>query len=532
MKFEFKTALAEDVFRKKYAQGPEDTWPALARRVVEDVCGTRWGTTSMKFIPGGRYLYYAGREAKYFNNCFALQAEKDTREEWAALAQRSMSALMSGGGIGIDYSLLRPSGYRLRRTGGISSGPLPLMNAINELGRAAIQGGTRRSALWAGLNWQHEDIEEFIFSKDWSEAVLHCKGQDFDFPAPLDQTNISVLWDTDFAEDYRGLSEEGWELPSIWYDSVLQMCATGEPGHCYNFYDQEMETLRNACTEFISDRDSDVCNLGSLNLGAIRTIGELADVVDLASKFLVCGTLRADLPYERAQQVRNEYRKIGLGIMGFHEWLLQRDYQYSVPDELKEWLGVYRDQSEKSATEHAERFYIPTPRSFRAVAPAGTIGILASTTTGIEPLYSVASKRRYLRSGKWKYQYEVSTVADHIIRETGCDPNEIETARTLSRDVRRRIDVQADVQSFVDMGISSTINLPEWGSDYNNADTALSLAHTLAEYCDRIRGVTVYPDGARFGQPIEEVDYKFAKDQEGVIFDEREDNCKGGVCGI
>lgn len=69
---------------------------------------------------------------------------------------------MSGGGIGVDYSLLRPSGRTLSRTGGISSGPLPLMSSVNEIGRNVMQGGSRRSAIYASLNWQHEDIINFL----------------------------------------------------------------------------------------------------------------------------------------------------------------------------------------------------------------------------------------------------------------------------------------------------------------------------------------------------------------------------------
>ena len=159
----FKNDIASNIFHNKYAQGTSDTWDALAERLVEDVCGTRWGKDralmskgdmeqlaeyikEMKFIPGGRYLWYAGRLNSYFNNCFLLRAEEDTREEWAAVTQRAVSCLMTGGGIGVDYSILRPSGRPLSRTGGLSSGPIPLMQMINEVGRGVMQGGSRRSA--------------------------------------------------------------------------------------------------------------------------------------------------------------------------------------------------------------------------------------------------------------------------------------------------------------------------------------------------------------------------------------------------
>lgn len=258
-KFKFKTALAEDIFYRKYAQGGDsDSWPLLAERLVEDVCGTRWGTehalmskedrsqlqqyiTDMKFIPGGRYLYYAGKTAKYFNNCFCLKAEEDTREEWAALTQRAVSCLMTGGGIGVDYSVLRPSGKRLSRTGGVSSGPIPLMKIMNEVGRNVMQGGSRRSAIWAGLNWQHDDIEEFLYVKDRDPLQEQILAQDINFPMDLDMTNISITWDDDFLRECK----DGY-VPSLWYDSIKQMCKTGEPGHAYNFGPAKNETLRNA----------------------------------------------------------------------------------------------------------------------------------------------------------------------------------------------------------------------------------------------------------------------------------------------
>ena len=83
------------------------------------------------------------------------------------------------------------------------------------------------------------------------------------------------------------------------------------------------------------------------------------------------------------------------------------------------------------------------------------------------------------------------------------------------------------------MAISSTINLPAWGTEYNNDSTAQNLANILLKYCHGLRGITVYPDGSRGGQPLTEVDYDFAKAQEGVVFDEVEEGkCKGGICGI
>ncbi len=543
----FKTEFAETIFRSKYAQGPNDTWDALADRLVEDVCGSRNGATNtlmadtdrrelaehikhMRFIPGGRYLYYAGRPYKAYNNCYLLRAEEDTREEWSNVTWRAMSCLMTGGGIGIDYSKLRPAGRTLSRTGGVASGPLPLMFAINEIGRNVMQGGSRRSAIYASLNWQHEDIPLFLRAKNWSDEIKRLKEADFNSPAPLDMTNISVNYD-DAAFVNGSLAGN-----DVFKANCYQAMSTGEPGFSFNFGDKQNETLRNACTEVTSEDDSDVCNLGSINLGNIASLEEFKSVVQLASKFLVCGTLRADLPYEKVYKVREKNRRLGLGLMGIHEWLLQRNYQYEVTPELHDWLKVYRDESERAANEHCDRFYISRPVAYRAIAPTGTIGILASTTTGIEPLFAVAYKRRFLTEGtKWKYMYVVDATAERIINDTGADPATIDTAYKLSHNYEQRIKFQADIQDYVDMSISSTINLPSWGSKGNSEGDVAVFAETLSKYAPRLRGFTCYPDGSRGGQPITECEYSEALKHKGTVFQEH-DVCDitghGGSCGV
>jgi ribonucleoside-diphosphate reductase alpha chain len=263
---------------------------------------------------------------------------------------------------------------------------------------------------------------------------------------------------------------------------------------------------------------------------------EFKSVVSLASKFLVCGTLRADLPYEKVYKVREKNRRLGLGLMGIHEWLLQRGQKYEVTNDLKKWLEVYRDESVRSASAHCDRFYISRPVAFRAVAPTGTIGILASTTTGIEPLFAIAYKRRYLVDGtKWKYEYVIDATAERLINEYGLNPENIDTAYKLAHDYERRIKFQADVQDYVDMSISSTINLPSWGTKENNEGTVSRFAELLARYAPRLRGFTCYPDGSRGGQPITEVEYGEALQHKGTVFTEH-DVCDitghGGSCGV
>jgi len=550
----FRNSFGENIFRYKYAQGPGDTWDKLAERLVEDVCGTRWGTMQalmskdeqkqlveyikeMKFLPGGRYLYYAGRPYKAYNNCYLLRAEEDTREEWSAVTWRAMSCLMTGGGIGIDYSRLRPAGKALSRTGGTASGPIPLMYAINEIGRNVMQGGSRRSAIYASLNWGHEDVNKFLHVKDWSPDVKAAKEKDFNAFAPLDMTNISVNYD-DAAFMMKDGDPTSYSLANnpVFVENCRQALMTGEPGFSFNFGKKQNETLRNACTEVTSEDDSDVCNLGSINLGNIESIDEFKSIVHLASKFLVCGTLRADLPYDKVHRIREKNRRLGLGLMGIHEWLLKRSAGYTVSPELHKWLKVYQQESEIAANEHCDRFYLNHPAAYRAIAPTGSIGILAGTTTGIEPLFAVAYKRRFLTEGtKWKYQYVVDGTAQNLITEYGVDPSKIESAIDLSENYEQRIKFQADIQDYVDMSISSTINLPSWGSAGNNDKRVQSFTETLAKYAPRLRGFTCYPDGSRGGQPLTSVPYEDAIKSRDMIFDEV-DICEftghGGSCGL
>ena len=550
---QFRSQFSETIFNQKYRHEGAETWNELCQTLVEDVCGDVMSETDkkeltlymqeMKFIPGGRYLYYAGRNAKFFNNCYLLKAEEDTREDWANLSWKAESCLMTGGGIGSDYSVYRASGERLGRTGGVASGPVPKVEMINEIGRRVMQGGSRRSAIYASLNWRHGDIDQFLGAKDWEKqpvgttglSLWDIKQQDFNFPAPLDMTNISVNYDTKWLLNFWETGDVG----DVFKRNVEQALRTAEPGFSFNFFEKENETLRNACTEVTSEDDSDVCNLGSINLGRVDTIEEFKDVVQLATMFLLCGTLRADLPYAKVYKVRERNRRLGLGLMGIHEWLIKQGSGYEVTPELHRWLTVYERESNRVSKQFAAVLGVNEPVAKRAIAPTGTIGILAGTTTGIEPLFAVAYKRRYLKGTKWHYQYVVDGAARELIDLYGADPEKIESAIDLSEDFEKRIKFQADIQDYVDQSISSTINLPSWGSRLNNPDTVEPFAKTLAKYAHRLRGFTCYPDGARGGQPLTSVPYKEAVEQLGAEFEESvetHDICdisgKGGSCGV
>lgn len=898
----FRTEFSRSIFEHKYKHEGAETWEQLSNTLIDDVCKEYISEdeknqlkdihSKMKFIAGGRYLYYAGRINKFFNNCYLLKSLEDSREDWANLSWKSESCLMTGGGIGNDYSIYRPKGTLIKRTGGQASGPISKMKMINEIGREVMQGGSRRSAIYASLNWKHDDVGEFLHCKDWASmpvagaydenglnlTISHLKEKDFNYPAPLDMTNISLNYDNEFLAEIYGMPfdellaiyKEGGKdavfslpvvkIPLTFLENCRQALKTGEPGFSFNFFDKVNETLRNACvigeteiltkdgykridslvnqeveiwngfewsvvipkitgqnepvikvtlsdgrqlisttyhkwyladgytgrsretitqdlkigdklikynfptliegkivdlkraytqgfisaegmndykyfwvyepkdickkrldirlegrkftningisrqaiyyngtyedkdfvpfdwciynkiewlaglfdgdgteliegglqlvstnlsfllelqklistlginskivkgqdegdrflpdgkggekeyfcqksyricigaiqmqelvrmglkcerlsfeknpqldasqfvkvikiedygiadtvycfneplrhygvfngiltgqcTEVTSEDDSDVCNLGSVNMANIETLDEFRKICNLASKFLLCGTLVAELPYEKVYEVRKKNRRLGLGLMGVHEWLLKRGYKYEVTEELHQWLAAYKEESESGANNLADKLGINRPVAYRAIAPTGSIGILAGTTTSIEPLFAVAYKRRYLKGKKeWHYQYVIDGTAKILIQKYGIDPYKIETALSLADDYERRIRFQADVQDYVDMSISSTINLPRWGTELNNDTLVSDFAHVLANYAVRLRGFTCYPDGSRGGQPLTIVDYKEALSQEGEEFKEQfHDICdiqnRGGTCG-
>jgi len=539
---EFRTELGLNIFKNKYAQNQYETWADRAHIVVDAVAGTNGGTETalltkeerdqlveylvdFKWLPGGRYLWYAGRKARFYNNCYLLKAEEDSREEWADLWKRAGSCLMTGGGIGIDVSAFRPKGRTLSKTGGVSSGPIPFLLATNEIGRNVMQGGSRRSAMYGSMNWQHEDAQDFLKIKNWTPEQKAAKEADFNAPAPLDMMNVSLNYDDAWLKDKNN---------PVFLENVKQAMMTGEPGFSFNFGDKQNETLRNACCEVVSEDDSDVCNLSSVNMSRIESIDEFKDVVHLVTKFLVCGLERAELPYQKVYDVREKNSRLGLGLMGMHEWLLKRGYKYEVTDELKKWLKVYRNESDSTSKDFCNKLYRVIPKGVRAIAPTGTISILAGTTSGIEPVYSVAFKRRYLTDGtRWKHEFVVDGTAQILI-DMGINPNDIESAVDLARHPRKRFKFQHDVQRpYVDQAISSTVNLPEYGSEYNNEDLIPEYAGYIIEFAPGLRGLTIYPNAARGGQPITSVPYEEAINKRGVVYeDNSEEQCLSGVCGI
>lgn len=541
------SAFAETIMKQKYAHTKHDntieTWPEIAHRVAKNVLRAVNAPKSLidkterliaerKFIPGGRYLYASGRGLHQTQNCALFRAE-DSREGWADLMHKITLTLMTGAGLGVDYSDIRPEGKAIRKTGGFATGPISLAQMVNEAGRGIVQGGSRRSAIWAGLNWKHADIYKFIELKNWSPEVRALKEKDFNFPAILDGTNVSVLLDDEF---FKAFHDEKHKLHShansVYWATIKQMVKTAEPGFSVDIKENAGETLRNACCEICSRDDSDICNLGSINLSRINSLEEMREVVEIGTAFLLAGTVYSDVPFAKIDQIRTKNRRLGLGLLGVHEWLLTHGKRYEPNEELAKYLEIYKD-SDKHAKHYSEKWDLTVPVKTRAIAPTGTIGIISESTTGIEPIFCVAYKRRYRKGNVWNYQYVVDPTAKRLI-DSGVKPEDIEDAYSLAEDVERRVKFQSWMQGYVDHAISSTINLPAWGTEFNNEQTMQAFGKMLIKYLPSMRGITCYPDGSRGGQPLSSILYKTAIKNIGEVFVEAADICeisRGGSCG-
>lgn len=581
---DFATRVVSERYLHKLPHGQEN-WSQLAKRVSSNVFGAVYDNrytenverliNNRQLMPGGRYLYAAGRALHQTQNCLLFMAD-DSREGWADHYYKHVMGLSTGAGIGSVYSGIRPKGTPLIRTGGVAGGPVNLALGTNEVGRTIRTGGDRRAALWAGLHWWHEDVMEFITIKNWSADVRAAKAANWDAVAPMDMTNHSVCLDDAFFEAMNGgtasimdvrraarakLGQQGLNVAhdsrsaaevaqQVYWAVIFQMLATGDPGFSIDVGANAGEWLRNACTEVSSHDDSDICNIGSLNMARFKCLENYRAAVGDGTAFLIAGSVYSDLPYDRVAKVRTKNRRLGLGNLGVHEWLMLRGKSYGPDDELGNWLGEYA-KSTVIAGGIAHAWNLTPPVKTRAQAPNGTIGIAAETTTSIEPLICVANKRRVKKGDQTWAQYVIDPVAQRLIN-MGVKPHDIETAYSLAESregIERRVAFQAWFQQFVDHGISSTINMPSWGSADDTVrggvkthcptgvppeSTVTWFGEMLLKYLPKLRGITVYPDGARGGQPITQVSYETARKHAGQIVYEQGDICditKGGSCG-
>lgn len=502
------------------------------------------------FMPGGRYLYASGNDMHQVQNCLLLSCE-DTREGWAEMAWKAEMSLLTGAGIGVYWGNVRANGSLVKRTGGTASGPVPKMISTNEQGRAAVQGGDRRSAIWAGLPWWHSDVFWFMKVKDWPDYIKQAKIKDPSIPAPMDMTNISVCLDDDFFPAFEhtphgringsllapdGSSWSAW-AQRVYWTAIDQMTQTGEPGFSIDLGDQRDEKLRNACTEIVSADDSDICNLGGLVLPRFESVQDFEDAVRLGVLYLTAGSVYSDVPYAQVAEVREKNRRLGLDLMGVHEFLLMRGVRYGSDESfevLEPYMRVY-DRALEFAHDWQDKAGLSHSVAATSGAPTGTRAIGGETTTGHQVVTATAYKRLVITSKAHESDlrtahYVIDPTVARLLKKGYIKPGDVvEDSYALAEDYERVFRHQAYAQSHTDQAISMTVNLPHVMTDAGERKT---FGTTLYKYLPQLRGITVYPNGAIAGQPITPVPLAEALAANNVTIEEDEDKCASGVCGL
>lgn len=584
------TPIGTQVLAKRYELFPGESWEECAARSakggslaesLED--RQRWEKEFLNiiypqdFIPGGRIVYSSGRIKPAGMNCFGLGVE-DSREAIGKLFADFMVISSSGGGVGINFSKLRPKGDLVKGVGGESSGVLSWMHVINSMGDEIKAGGSRRMACMALLSIDHPEIESFITAKIGEENKNRYNNM-----------NLSVLLNSNFINavknkkmfplTFRGKTYKEIDAETLWKTICKNAVTWGEPGilHEDNIrYWNNLEyfqpfTATNPCGE-ITLGDKAACCLGSINLShmwknrdgvAILDKKKLKKTVGLSVRFLDNIIETNAYPTPEAEVASKAGRRLGLGYMGLHHLLIRLKIPYGSPEsiEFMDVLGtIIRNEAYKTSVELAKEkgafpefnvtqymknnFIKKLPRSIRndiakygirnaallTIAPTGTTSLLAGTSSGLEPIFSTAYVRKIVGADD---EIVIDPLVVELIKSgyTLDEINEIKTSHDLSPE--DHLNIQIVAQDYVDNNISKTIYLPK---DFED-DT---LPDLLLKVIDDIKGVTLYKDRSREDQPLtpikltQEMYDKILTDGNTTIKQEvaSKDTCKNGVCDI
>src|SRR5579863_3526718 len=496
----------------------------------------------LRFLPNSPTLMNAGRDLQQLSACFVLPVNDSMEEIFEAVKQTAMIH-KTGGGTGFSFSRLRPKDDVVRTTGGVASGPVSFMKVFNHATEAVKQGGTRRGANMGILRVDHPDILEFISCKADTREITNF--------------NISVAITGKFMEAFE--RDGSYDLISPRNGKVVkqisarmvmdkiaaQACATGEPG--LFFIDTTNDTnptphiaqieATNPCGEQpLLPYES--CNLGSINLErhlkqhgdrfmidwlnlerSVRTAIHLLDNVIDANRY----------PISEIERITKANRKIGLGLMGFSRMLFKlgvpynsdrgiemgktvmkfiQDIGYDESGRLAQKRGVY---SNWSGSLHEKRGYRIRNSYVTTVAPTGTLSMIADTSGGCEPEFSLIWYKNVMGGEHLPYVLDyfievakkegfwTEDLLDRILSNHGSVqgltqvPKSWQEIFAVSHDISPEwhVRMQAAFQEFTDSAVSKTINLPPSASS-KEVQEAYLLAYKL-----KCKGITVYRDGAR-----------------------------------
>ncbi|WP_226846913.1 vitamin B12-dependent ribonucleotide reductase [Dehalogenimonas etheniformans] len=498
----------------------------------------------LEFLPNSPTLMNAGRELGQLSACFVLPIDDAIESIFDAVKHTAMIH-KSGGGTGFSFSRLRPEKDRVGSTGGVASGPVSFMRAFDVATDVIKQGGTRRGANMAILSVDHPDIERFIKAKS--------------VPGVLTNFNLSVAVTDAFMEAVRTNGEYELKNPHNGevvekkkardlFDQIVNLAwKTGDPGVV--FIDRinagnptpqlgKIESTNPCGEQPLLPYES--CNLGSINLSkmvkkngkASVDYDKLSYTVRTAVRFLddVIDVNKFPLPQiaERTRQTR----KIGLGVMGFADMLIDLGIAYDSPaalDTAEAVMGFIQSESHKASEELAAvRGIFPAYEksvydgkvkmrnaSCTTIAPTGTLSIIAGCSSGIEPHFALCFTRNIMDGTK---MVEVNPYFERASVEGGFFSKEmmeklaggahLEDFKDVPEATKKlfitahnitpagHVKIQAVFQKYTDNAVSKTVNFPA------NATVADVDKVYLMAFDDKLKGITIYRDGCKADQPM------------------------------
>jgi ribonucleoside-diphosphate reductase alpha chain len=564
------------VAKSRYFMEGED-WEACCKRVASVIASPEINNKQLKedqfiemiynmdFIPGGRILRNSGRPRGSLFNCYHLPIG-DSIEEIGQFMKDSLILWSEGGGVGCNFSPLRPAGDAILGKGGQSSGLVSFMEASDAVAKTIESGGGRRAATIGHVDISHPEIVNFIDAK-----LLHGR---------LPRFNISVAVNHDFLECVE--ADRDWQFKfkqknygsvkarDLWSKIVSNMVRCAEPGliNWSNFAKNNSYYFSpvlgtNPCGETTLSA-YEACDLGSIVLpnfitGNVNTNWKkLETVIKTAVRFL---DNIIDVNKYALKEIDinvHKSRRIGLGVIGLAEYLFAKKIRYGSAKavaEVETLMKKIRDACyvasmelavEKGAFPQFEpvqygkaSFIRKLPAEIRmdikkygvrnctlmALAPTGTISLLADYSSAIEPLFAKAllrkdrvSERMYIHP-----KYKEILASGEETPDWFVDSFDLES--------KDHFEMQVACQKYCDASVSKTINLPA-------ETTEQDLSSLLLEYIYDLKGVTVYRDGCREGQilnKVSEEDVKeYLKTQKVAEQSLREGdmNCSSGSCEL
>ncbi|MBL6860224.1 MAG: adenosylcobalamin-dependent ribonucleoside-diphosphate reductase, partial [Rhodobacteraceae bacterium] len=523
----FSAPIAEQIWDMKYRLKTADDEPIDAcveeswRRVAKDLARVEaepgiWeekfyaALEDFKFLPAGRIAAGAGTQRKVtLFNCFVMGTVPDDMGGIFDMLKEAALTMQQGGGIGYDFSTIRPKGALVKGVAADASGPLSFMDVWDSMCRTIMSAGSRRGAMMATLRCDHPDIEDFISAKS--------------DPARLRMFNVSVLvtdpfmaavkadgdWDLVFeGQIYKTLSAR-----KLWDQIMQSTYEFAEPGVIFidrinqanNLSYCETIAATNPCGEQPLPPYG-ACLLGSINLarlveapferGAHLSAAALQDLVATAVRMMDNVVDASNFPLEaQALEARNK-RRIGLGVTGLADALLMLGLRYgseAAARQTEDWLhaiaraaylasvqlakekgafplfeaGPYLASGTMQGMDEDVRAEIATHGIRNAlltsIAPTGTISLYAgNVSSGIEPVFAYAYTRKVLQKDGSRSEEEVVDYAVQMWRDKFGDadlPDYFVNAQTLAP--KDHVKMQAAAQKWVDSSISKTINCPE-----------------------------------------------------------------------